>query len=308
MIWTAADMPDQAGRVAVVTGATSGLGRASAVALAEAGAHVVLAVRDPARGERTRSEIAEELAGGRSAPSLAVARLDLASLASVQECAERLLADYPRLDLLLNNAGIMASPAGLTVDGLELQLGTNHFGHFALTARLWPALRDTAGARVVTVTSTARHFGAHVDPGDLPMRRYDPWRAYGRSKFANAVFGLELHRRILDRGRAAASLVAHPGYSNTNLQHTAAVTQGGQAAQFFARTVTRVGISAADGALSQLRAAVDPEAVSGQLYAPRWINSGPPVHKHIESRARNPTAGVALWSISEEATGVRFEV
>lgn len=314
MSWTAADMPDQTGRVAVVTGANSGLGYACALALAAAGAHVVMAVRDPDRGTAARDAILTAVPTAR----LELSSLDLASLASVRDFAARTAAGHARVDILLNNAGVMATPQQLTADGFELQLGTALFGHFVLTARLWPAITATAGARVVTVTSFVRLNADHVDPAHLegadPMLgHYDPWRAYGRSKLATAVFGLELHRRLqacerTGRPLRVASLIAHPGYSSTNLQAATALVNPGGAAQAAARLVGLVGMSAEAGARSQLRAATDPAARSGQLYGPRFVSHGPAAARRIDARTARLSAGAVLWQLAERQTGETFGV
>jgi len=307
-------MPDQTGRVAVVTGANSGLGFACTLALAGSGAHVVMAVRDPGRGAAARDAVVAAVPTAR----LTLSTLDLASLASVRDFAARTDAEHGRVDILLNNAGVMATPEQLTEEGFELQLGTALFGHFVLTARLWPNLTATAGSRVVTVTSFVRLNAEHLDPAHLrnpdPMLvRYDPWRAYGRSKLAAAVFGLELHRRLQARARAGrpadvASLIAHPGYSDTNLQTTTAATNPGSGAQAAARLVRVVGMSAEAGARSQLRAATDPAARSGQLYAPRFVSHGPAAARRIDALTARLSAGAVLWQLAQQETGETFDV
>lgn len=306
MSWTALDLPDLSGRVAVVTGANSGLGLECSRALAGAGARVVLAVRDLAKGEAARTAV---VAAGRG--SAEVVPLDLASLASVREAAVRILDTTERIDLLLNNAGVMATPARRTQDGFELQLGTAVFGHYAFTARLWPAIERSGSARIVSVTSFARLTGApYLDPGDLLMRRYDPWRAYGRSKLGVAVLGLELHRRLAANGRseAIASLVAHPGYANTNLQATTATALGDPLSRFFARSVRTVGMTPEQGARPLLRAAADPGARSGEMYAPRFVAIGPAVRRPIDARTASPSAGKVLWRVCREQTGAEIPV
>ncbi|MGA9160599.1 MAG: oxidoreductase [Actinomycetota bacterium] len=306
MAWSTADIPDQTGRVAVVTGANGGLGLEVARELARKGAHVVMAARDPAKAEAARASIraATPDAGLEPRP------LDLASLASVHEAARAILAEHPRIDVLVNNAGVMGIPKRRTEDGFEMQFGVNHLGHFALTALLLPALLASPGARIVSVTSTGRHTGRSVDPDDPHLTgRYDPWRAYGRSKLANVHFALELDRRFRSAGMAARSIVVHPGFVDTDLQaRSVRETGGGRSQRFFRAAVRVFGMSPARGALSLLRAATDPDAVGGALYAPRWVNFGPPVRRPLFGRSRNREAMATLWVASERETGIAFDV
>lgn len=305
MAWTETDIPDQTGRVGVVTGGNGGLGRETARALAGRGALVIMAARDLAKAEAARDSIVAENPAAR----MDIRALDLGSLASVEKFARRLLADHERIDLLVNNAGVMGTPRMETADGFELQFGTNHLGHFALTAHLMPALLRAPLARVVTVTSTARHFRTRLDPDDPHMTEsYDPWRAYGRAKMANLHFSLDLNRRLAAAGAAVASLAAHPGYSNTDLQAQSARAGAGASQRFFATTVQWVGMSARAGALPQLRAATDPKARGGELYTPRWINVGPPVRRPITARSQDSEEMRLLWDLSERETGVVFDV
>ena len=305
MSWTANDIPDQDGRVAVVTGANGGLGLETTRELARKGATVVMGVRNQEKAEQAVADIDAEIPDAR----LELRELDLASLASVNAFAERVVGEHPTIDLLVNNAGVMAIPHASTADGFEMQFGTNHLGHFALTAQLMPALIHTPDARIVTVTSTARHAATKLDPDDLNMdESYSPWGAYGRSKIANMNFALEVNRRLESAGARAASLAAHPGFSNTNLQAHSAREHGGTSQRFFARTVQWVGMPPSKGALPQLRAATDPEAGGGELYAPRWVNSGAPVRRPVTGLRNRPDDMQTLWSISEEATGIEFDV
>jgi NAD(P)-dependent dehydrogenase (short-subunit alcohol dehydrogenase family) len=306
MVWTAADIPDQTGRIAVVTGANGGLGYETARALAARGAHVVMAARNQHKASDARNRI---LAAAPTA-TLEIVPLDLARLASVAEAATAITARHDRLDLLINNAGIMATPEGRTDDGFERQFGTNHLGHFALTARLLPTMLRTPGARVVTVTSTARHMGRPVAAaGPLDGGTYDPWRAYGRSKLANLHFAVALHARLRAAGADTASLVAHPGLSATDLQANSVAASGGGLSQRFFHGLARwTGMSPRRGALPQLRAATDPTARSGQLYAPRFGNNGPPVRRPMVGRSVSPRATGALWRVSERETGIMFDV
>ena len=305
MAWTEMDIPDQSGRIAVVTGANGGLGLETARALAAKGALVVMAARNLDKAEMARRAIVE----GNATANLDIRALDLAALASVREFAEGVVRDHDHVDLLINNAGVMATPRTETADGFELQFGTNHLGHFALTAQLMPALLRAPAARVVTVTSTGRHFRTRLDPDDPHlMNDYDPWKAYGRAKMANLHFAVELNRRLAAAGALATSLVAHPGYANTDLQAQSARAGSGASQRFFATTVRWVGMSPRAGALPQLRAATDPQARGGELYTPRWVNVGPPVRRPITSRSQDRREMELLWDVSEQETGVTFDV
>lgn len=304
MPWTTADIPDQSGRTAVVTGANGGLGLQTARALATAGAHVVMAARDQEKAAAAEAEI-------RSATptaSVAIVPLDLASLESVRSAADRVLAEHERVDLLVNNAGLMAVPERRTEDGFEMQLGVNHLGHWALTARLLPTLLAAPAARVVSVTSTAHHMGRAIDLADPHLEgRYGPWKSYGQSKLANYHFGLGLQRALERSGAAATSLLAHPGLTNTDLQaRSVAENEGDRLGRFFHGLAERTGMDAAQGALSQLRAATDPGARGGELYGPLWVNNGPPVRKPILRRIGLEDAIDRLWTVSERETGERI--
>ncbi len=305
MGWNATDIPDLTNRVAVVTGANSGLGLESARELARAGARVFMAARNPDRAEAARQDIVADQPDA----DLDLLELDLASMRSVRSAASTLAGATERIDILVNNAGVMGIPRRLTEDGFEMQLGTNHFGHFALTALLIDLLRGADAARVVTVTSTGRNYAARLDPEDLSMEEsYDPWRAYGRSKRANFHFAMALHRRLEEAGSSVASLAAHPGFSNTNLQATSYEEARGGSQRFFHEAVRRVGMEPDQGALSQLRAATDPGASSGEFYTPRWVNFGPPERRPFLSFSARPSDLDLLWEVSETATGIRFDV
>ena len=302
MSWSADDIPDQTGRVAVVTGANGGLGLETARELAREGAHVVMAVRNQQKAQ----EAVEDIRASVPDAALELVSLDLGSQESVRAAAEQILRDHDRLDLLVNNAGVMGIPERKTVDGFEMQFGVDHLGHWTLTALLLPALASTPGARIVTVTSTAHHMGRAVDPGNPHLEgRYRPWRAYGQAKLANFHFGLGLQRELARSGASATSLIAHPGLSNTELQAVSVEETGGGASQrFFLMLARRSGMSPARGALSQLRAATDPDAKGGQFYGPLWVNNGPPVHKPIFRRLGMNRAIAKLWEVSERETGV----
>jgi NAD(P)-dependent dehydrogenase (short-subunit alcohol dehydrogenase family) len=305
MSWSATDIPDQAGRTAVVTGANGGLGLATARALAGAGATVVIAARNQQRAAEAMGRIRD----GLPEASLELVELDLGSLASVQKAAEEILAAHPTIDILVNNAGVMGIPQRRTADGFEMQFGVDHLGHFALTARLLPALLGAPAARIVTVTSTAHHMGRAVDPANPNLDgRYGPWRAYGQAKLANFHFGLGLDRLLRKAGAPAASLVAHPGLSNTELQAVSVEeTGGGLSQRFFLMLARTVGMSPREGALSQLRAATDPGAKGGEFYGPLFVNNGPPVRKPILRRLGMERAIGRLWEVSERETGLKLE-
>ena len=304
MSWSVADIPDQRGRTAVVTGANGGLGLSTARALAAAGADVVIAARNQERA----TEAKERIQAAVPSANLTIVKLDLGSLDSVKVAAEEMLASHEKIDLLVNNAGVMGIPESRTADGFEMQFGVDHLGHFALTARLLPALLNAPAARVVTVTSTAHHMGRAVDPDNPNLDdRYGPWRAYGQAKLANFHFGLGLDRLLRGAGSPAASLVAHPGLSNTELQAVSVEeTGGGLSQRFFLMLARTVGMSPGEGALSQLRAATDPGAKGGEFYGPLFVNSGPPVRKPVLRRLGMGRAIGRLWLVSERETGLEL--
>jgi NAD(P)-dependent dehydrogenase (short-subunit alcohol dehydrogenase family) len=287
-----------------VTGANSGLGLATASALAGLGAGVVLACRSPARA----TTAADAVLAAATGPEPEVVVLDLADLASVAAAAERIAAGHAGVDLLVNNAGVMALPPMLTTDGFEMQFGTNHLGPFAFTAALAPLLRP--GGRVVTVSSLAARR-VDIDLDDLQSERgYDPWVAYGRSKRANLIFTLELHRRLAATGRRLASVGAHPGFAATALIANGPGLFASHTARGIYAVLGRVGPRATSGARSQVHAASAPDVVSGDYYGPRgplqlW---GAPRRIRPPRLAGDPAIGAALWAASEELTGVRFEL
>jgi NAD(P)-dependent dehydrogenase (short-subunit alcohol dehydrogenase family) len=300
--WTEKDIPDLSGRTAVVTGANGGLGLQTALALAGAGAHVVLAARDPAKTAAAEARIAERY----PVASLEVVPLDLGDLSVVAAAADKVRAGHERVDILVNNAGVMAMPQRTTVDGFEMQLGVDHLGHWAFTAYLLPALLRAPCARVVTVTSTARFMGRPLDPADPHMRRkYRAWGSYARAKMANYHFGLGLQQQFARAGVRASSLIAHPGLSNTDLQ-SRAVREGGAgwAGAFFEAMTARSGMTPLEGARPQLRAATDPRAKGGELYAPRFGSNGPPVRRPILRRFDLQKQIDVLWQVSERETGI----
>jgi NAD(P)-dependent dehydrogenase (short-subunit alcohol dehydrogenase family) len=304
--WGVDDIPDLSGRTAVVTGANGGLGLETARALASVGADVVLAARNQERA----AEAMESILASVPDASLTLAELDLGSLESVRKAATEILGAHETVDVLVNNAGVMGIPEQKTADGFEMQFGVDHLGHFALTALLMPALLRAEAARIVTVTSTAHHMGRAVDPENPHLHgRYRPWRAYGQAKLANFHFGLGLNRLLDEAGAPAASLIAHPGLSNTELQAVSVKETGGGLSQRFFLTLARsVGMTPATGALSQLRAATDPGAKGGEFYGPLFVNSGPPVRKPILRRVGMNGAIARLWEVSERETGLKVEL
>jgi NAD(P)-dependent dehydrogenase (short-subunit alcohol dehydrogenase family) len=306
MSWSATDIPDQSGRVAVVTGANGGLGLETARELARKRAQVVMAVRNQQKAEEAVADIRASVPDA----SLQLVSLDLGSQASVREAAAQILREHERIDLLVNNAGVMGIPERKTVDGFEMQFGVDHLGHWTLTALMLPALARTADARIVTVTSTAHHMGRAVNPENPHLEgSYRPWRAYGQAKLANFHFGLGLQRVLAQAGASATSLIAHPGLSNTELQAVSVRETGGGASQrFFLMLARRTGMSPARGALPQLRAATDPHAKGGEFYGPLWVNNGPPVRKPIFRRVGMDRAIEKLWEVSERETGVALAV
>jgi NAD(P)-dependent dehydrogenase (short-subunit alcohol dehydrogenase family) len=301
--WTPEQIPDQTGRTAVVTGANSGLGLVSARELARRGATVVLACRNAEKGADALQEIAQAAPGAQ----LELASLDLSSLASVEAFAEHFRSTHTGLDLLLNNAGVMAPPRRVTDDGFELQLATNHLGHFALTGRLLGAMEGRPDARVVTLSSLAHRMG-RIDFEDLHSeRRYSRWRAYGQSKLADLLFALELDRRLRAAGSGVKSLAAHPGYAATHLQSAAVPTPD---RLVMVVTNALVAQSADRGALPSLYAATEPGLDGGLYIGPDGPGEfrGHPRVVSPNRAARNEAVAARLWAVSEELTGVHFEL
>ena len=301
--WTAADVPDQTGRVAVVTGANAGLGLETAAVLAERGARVVVAVRDLGKGETAVGEIERRTPNA----DVALQQLDLSSLASVRTAADELRAAYPRIDLLINNAGVMYPPKQTTADGFELQFGTNHLGHFALTGLLLDHLLQVEGSRVVTVASIAHNIQAGIHFDDLQWERsYNRVAAYGQSKLANLMFTYELQRRLAATQTPTVAVAAHPGVSNTELMRHIP----GSGLPGFSALAGLVTNSPAVGALATLRAATDPAVRGGQYYGPSGFRElvGHPVLVQSNRQSHDTDVQQRLWSVSEELTGVKFPV
>jgi NAD(P)-dependent dehydrogenase (short-subunit alcohol dehydrogenase family) len=299
--WDAGDIPDQTGRVAVVTGANSGLGLVAARELARHGALVVMACRNLDKGRAAQAEVAAAATG----PKPELESLDLASLSSVKSFVERFKKSHDGLDLLVNNAGVMAAPRRRTADGFELHFGTNHLGHFALTTLLLPLMEGRDDARVVTLSSNAHKTVRRIAFDNLNGdRRYFRWNAYGQSKLANLMFALELDRRLRADGSTVKSLAAHPGYSATNLQSAAAPLAD--------RLVMKAGnavIAQSDemGALPVLYAATEPGLEGGTYVGPdgRGEHRGYPKVVRPNGSARDEVAAERLWDVSADLTGVR---
>lgn len=308
--WTAADVGDQSGRVAVITGATSGLGLETARVLAQHGATVVLAARDPAKASAAADRVRAAKSGSVQTGTVETAELDLASLESVRKAAADLAARFARLDLLINNAGVMMPPYSLTKDGFELQFGTNHLGPFALTGLLLSSLLAQPGSRIVTVSSNA-HRAGRLNFDDLQSaRHYQKMAAYGRSKLANLMFTYELQRRLSAAGARTIALAAHPGTARTDLtRHLSGVAQAAMSSRFSALN-SRWVQDGSMGALPTLRAATDPDAIGGTYYGPDGPMqlTGYPVVVTSSTRSHNKEAQRRLWNESEQLTGVTYPV
>jgi NAD(P)-dependent dehydrogenase (short-subunit alcohol dehydrogenase family) len=299
-----AKTPSLKGKTALVTGGNIGLGFETVKALASKGAHVLLAARNEEKGKAAVAEVQKLIPNAQ----VELLRLDLASQRSIRAAASEVGNKFSQLDLLINNAGIMAMPEMKTEDGFESQFGVNHLGHWSLTGLLMDNLLAAEQARVVTVTSTAHHLVWNIDFDDPHLRnKYAPWKAYAQSKLANYFFALGLHNEFKKSGKQAMSLLAHPGLSHTNLQ----VETFDRGAAGWAGTVSkylaaRVGMEPSEGARPQIRAALDPEAKGGQFYSPRFGNNGAPV-KHPILRTRNKTNIRKLWELSEKETGISIQ-
>jgi NAD(P)-dependent dehydrogenase (short-subunit alcohol dehydrogenase family) len=293
--WTTDDIPDQTGRVAIITGANTGIGFETAAALATKNATVVMACRNRRKAENAIKRIHEATPDAR----LEFIELDLASLASVERFAAAFRAGHERLDLLINNAGVMVPPLGDTEDGFELQFGCNHLGHFALTGRLLDLLEATPASRIVTVSSMAHRRGK-MDFDNLNAENgYDKMPAYGQSKLANLLFTFELQRRLETAGSSVVATAAHPGWTGTDLQRHSALIRFLN--NFFAQTPPM-------GALPTLRAAADPQAQGGDYFGPKGFYEmrGYPVKVGTTPAAKNELDARRLWDVSEKLTGVSF--
>jgi protochlorophyllide reductase len=295
--WTTRNIGDQTGKIALVTGANSGLGFVIASELAQAGATVLLGCRNQAKANEARDRIVGSV-GGDASGRVEVLPLDLADLSSVAAAAKQFEDSKRPLHMLINNAGLMALDKSVTVDGFETQFGVNHLGHFALTADLLPSLLATAGSRIVTMSSMGHRGGSMHFDDIMFARKYDRWRPYFQSKLANLLFTAELHRRLQSHRHATMALAAHPGGSRTDLG-----TEGkGLTNSLISSVVPLVTQSAEIGAQPALRAATDPEAKSGEYYGPRWMAVGHAVKETPSKAARNASDAQRLWTLSEELT------
>jgi NAD(P)-dependent dehydrogenase (short-subunit alcohol dehydrogenase family) len=295
--WTTENIPDQSGKLVIITGANSGIGFEAAKELALKGADVVLAVRNQEKGNQAKAEILKE----HDQAKVSVSLLDLSSLSSVKAFSENYLKTHTRLDLLINNAGIMVPPYGKTEDGFESQMGTNHFGHFALTAQLFPLLKSTKGSRIVNVSSNAHKMGKlNFDDLHWEKRKYISWSAYGDSKIANLYFTYELDRKIKAAGVDVMVTAAHPGLTSSNLAKGAGI-------RFFNAIFAQSG---AMGALPTLMAATEPAAKSGDYFGPSRVSEWRGYPKKVISNKLSQDGDIAqkLWTTSEELTGVTFSI
>lgn len=305
--WESSDIPDQTDRVILVTGANSGLGYYSALALAAKGARVLLACRSLHRGGQAKAEIIQSLPQAH----ISVVELDLADLESVRACTQTLLSDYDRLDILMNNAGVMAIPRRETEQGFERQIGVNHLGHFALTGALMPLLLETPHSRIVNVSSIA-HRSGRVDFDDLHgKRKYSRFGAYSQSKLANLLFTLELQRLLASRGADAVTVAAHPGYAATNLQYAGPREKSSKIEMLIMRAMNAVfAQSAEQGALPQLFAATEPNISGGDFVGPDgWMGMrGHPRKLRAKETAYDEETARRLWQMSVDLTGEPYEI
>jgi len=305
--WTADEMPAMEGQTVVVTGANSGLGYEGTKAFADAGATVVMACRSEERGERAATDIRREVRGG----NLVVRVCDLADLDSVAAFAEGLREEADGIDVLCNNAGVMAIPRQETADGFEMQLGVNHVGHFALTGRLLPELRASEGeSRVVTQSSQA-HTAGEMDFSDLQSEReYGKWSAYGRSKLANLLFAYELQRRLREADEDIVSVACHPGYADTDLQFRGPREMESSVRMGMMKVANKLfGQSAERGALPMLYAATSDEVTGGEYVGPGGFMRmrGAPEFQTSNAASNDEADAEQLWAVSEELTGVEYE-
>jgi NAD(P)-dependent dehydrogenase (short-subunit alcohol dehydrogenase family) len=293
--WTTENIPDQSGKIVIVTGANSGIGYEAARALALKGATVIMACRSLEKGETAASQIRSQKPKGQ----VILKQLDLADLGSVRKFAEAFFAEYQQLDILINNAGVMATPYRKTADDFEMQFGTNHLSHFLLTGLLIDLLRKTPQSRVVTVSSYAHMIG-RINFKDINSeKRYQKWAAYGQSKLANLLFAYELQRKLTQNGSSTLSIGVHPGWSATNLQHNSG---------FFNFLNPFLGQSQEMGALPTLYAATSPETQGGEYIGPDGFlgQRGYPHIARSSGRSHDLKTAQRLWEVSEKLTGIRF--
>lgn len=292
--------------MAVVTGGNGGLGLETTRALARHGAHVVMAARNQEKAQKALADILDSDPDS----SIEIVELDLASLDSVRTAAEIIAGIHHTVDVLIDNAGLMAIAEDWTNDGFEMQFGVNHLGHFALTALLLPEILHAPSARVVTVTSTGRHYGRQLDPANPHLAgSYTPWAAYGQAKMANLQFAVGLNRQFEEAGVSARAVCVQPGFVNTDLQsRSVRESSGGLTQRFFHTVVSRSGMTPADGARSILRAATDPGVKGGSLFGPRFVTHGPPIRLPLTGRGLGKGAIRNLWTVSEQETGIELNV
>ncbi len=292
--WTTKNIPDQSGKVVIVTGSSSGIGFEAAKALANKNAKAIIAVRNLQKGEKAKEKIIAE----NPSADISIMQIDLSDLASIKKFAEAFNKNFDRLDILINNAGVMIPPYSKTKDGFELQMGTNHLGHFALTLQLIGLLEKTENSRIVNVASNAHRLGKiNFDDLNWKIKKYNAWRAYGASKIANLYFTFELSKKLADKKITVTA--AHPGWTATELQRHSGISQFGN--KFFAMPTPQ-------GALPTLRAAIDENAKSGDYFGPdgwqEW--KGYPVLVQPNQLAKDETIAKKLWDVSEELTGVKL--
>lgn len=308
--WTTADIPSQAGRTAIVTGSNTGLGMETAAELALAGATVVLASRTPAKLDAAKAEIDSRLARQSGAGSVETLVIDLGDLASVRDAAAETVERFPAIDLLINNAGIMMPPRSNTADGFEIQLGTNHLGHYAYTGQILGAITGVAGSRIVNVSSIT-HKAGRMRWDDLMWdQTYSRQDSYGQSKLANLLFTFELDRRLTAAGVPTVSLASHPGVSATELTRNLPGARVPGMVKVYGLAAAVIFQSAAAGAWPSLRAATDPDAAGSQYWGPVGMREfrGRPVLVMPSKAAANVDDQARLWTVSEELTGVVYPV
>ncbi len=304
--WTTANIPNLTGKTVIVTGANSGLGYEMTLALAAKGAHVVMACRSREKGEQAAALVRKQSPNA----ALAIMELDLASLASIRRFADAFQQQYPTLDILCNNAGLMAIPRRTTADGFEMQFGTNHLGHFALTGLLLTPLLQTPGARIVTVSSGLHERGTINFADLMGQQSYEKWTAYSQSKLANLLFAYELQRKFVAAGTDAKSVATHPGYAATNLQGVGPAMEGSWGARLGMMLANRLlAQSAANGALNLLYAAVAPDVNGCDYIGPTGFQGmrGAPGKVRSNAESYNAEAAAKLWALSVELTGVTYD-
>jgi len=307
MKWKTSNIPDLKGKIALVTGANSGLGFYTSLELARKGALVIMAARNKERGNTAVEKIRSEI----PTAELQFMKLDLANLELVKYFADSFIEEFERLDIMVNNAGVMALPLMRTIQGFEMQFGTNHLGHFALTALMINHIEKTPGARIVNVSSTAHKFGK-INFDDLNSERsYSKWAAYGQSKLANMLFTYELNRRMRLAGKQTKVMASHPGYADTNLQIRGGEMEGSKANVWVNNLMNKIFAQPAwKGALPSLYAATCDLAESGKYYGPSGFGSmrGYPREEKVNPKLINPEVAKRLWEESERLTGVKFVV